>query len=166
MPAPVGYITRIRETTLAGLQALTHGWTNGASHRRGRRSLPLAECQLGLSHPGAHLRSGQVAFHWRDDTTLVKCRPTCRPRAARHPWAYDLTTLGATQCGVPIDALRHLVGGGVVGSLADCLHVHGRRLLARRVAEELAPRLTELPPRGQSRRVLFRHLTVCHQSVD
>jgi len=147
MPAPVEYITRIREN-YARLGYKPYAWVDKRSEPPPWAPLtkPLAECRLGLVASGGIYVSGQVAFHWRDDTTFREV-PTDVPTAelrATH-FAYDLTDARRDPNVVfPIDALRHLVGEGVVGSVSPIAYTFmGGVYSARRVAEELAPRLTE-----------------------
>jgi len=147
MPAPIEYITRIREN-YARLGYKPYAWMDKRSEPPPWAPLtkPLAECRLGLVASGGIYVSGQVAFHWRDDTTFREV-PTDVPTAelrATH-FAYDLTDARRDPNVVfPIDALRHLVSEGVVGSLSPMAYTFmGGVYSARRVAEELAPRLTE-----------------------
>jgi len=147
MPAPIEYITRIREN-YARLGYKPYAWVDKRSEPPPWAPLtkPLAECRLGLVASGGIYVSGQVAFHWRDDTTFREV-PTDVPTAelrATH-FAYDLTDARRDPNVVfPIDALRHLVSEGVVGSLSPMAYTFmGGVYSARRVAEELAPRLTE-----------------------
>jgi len=147
MPAPIEYITRIREN-YARLGYKPYAWVDKRSEPPPWAPLtkPLAECRLGLVASGGIYVSGQVAFHWRDDTTFREV-PTDVPTAelrATH-FAYDLTDARRDPNVVfPIDALRHLVSEGFVGSLSSVAYTFmGGVYSARRVVEELAPRLTE-----------------------
>jgi D-proline reductase (dithiol) PrdB len=147
MSAPIEYITRIREN-YARLGYKPYTWVDKRSEPPPWAPLakPLAECRLGLIASGGIYVSGQVAFHWRDDTTFREV-PTDVPTAelrATH-FAYDLTDARRDPNVVfPIDTLRRLVAERVVGSLAEVAYTFmGGIYSARRVAEELAPRLTE-----------------------
>ena len=147
MSAPIEYITRIREN-YARLGYKPYAWMDKRSEPPPWAPLtkPLAECRLGLVASGGIYVSGQVAFHWRDDTTFREV-PTDVPTAelrATH-FAYDLTDARRDPNVVfPIDTLRRLVAERVVGSLAEAAYTFmGGIYSARRVAEELAPRLTE-----------------------
>ncbi len=147
VPAPIEYITRIREN-YARLGYKPYAWVDKRSEPPPWAPLtkPLAQCRLGLVASGGIYVSGQVAFHWRDDTTFREVPtdvPTTELRATH--FAYDLTDARRDPNVVfPIDALRHLVGEGVVGSLTPIAYTFmGGVYSARRVAEELAPRLTD-----------------------
>jgi len=147
MSAPVEYITRIREN-YARLGYKPYVWVDKRREPPPWTPLtkPLAECRLGLIASGGIYASGQVAFHWRDDTTFREV-PTDVPTAELRVthFAYDLTDARRDPNVVfPIDTLRRLVGEGFVGSIATtALTFMGGIYSARRVAEELAPQMTE-----------------------
>ena len=107
---------------------------------------PLAESRLGLVASGGIYVTGQVAFHYKDDTSwrVIPTDVKTTDLRATH-FAYDLTDARQDPNVVfPIDTLRGLVGKGVIGALA--IHAYtfmGGIYSARRVREELAPRLTE-----------------------
>ena len=143
---PVEYIERIREK----YEALGYGvyqWVFSADappwHPLPK---PLSECRLGLVASGGIYVSGQVAFHYRDDTSLLEISmdvPASELRATH--FAYDLTDARQDANVVfPIDTLRGLTREGVIGSLADNAYTFmGGIYSSRRVREELAPRVTE-----------------------
>ena len=143
---PVDYIERIREK----YEALDYGvyqWVVSADappwHPLPK---PLSECRLGLVASGGIYVSGQVAFHYRDDTSLLKIPmdvPTSELRTTH--FAYDLTDARQDPNVVfPIDTLRGLVGEGAIGNLATNAYTFmGGIYSSRRVREELAPRVTE-----------------------
>jgi D-proline reductase (dithiol) PrdB len=143
---PVQYIDRIREK----YEALGYGayqWVFNAGvppwHPLPK---PLSECRLGLVASGGIYVSGQVAFHYRDDTSLLKIPmdvPTSELRATH--FAYDLTDARQDPNVVfPIDTLHGLAREGAVGSLAANAYTFmGGIYSSRRVREELAPRVTE-----------------------
>lgn len=119
---------------------------------------PLAECRLGLVASGGIYSTGQVAFHYKDDTSF-RVIPTDVKTAdlrATH-FAYDLTDARQDPNVVfPIDTLRGLVSEGVVGALAPHAYTFmGGIYSARRVREELAPQLTERLLAEQVDAVLF-----------
>jgi D-proline reductase (dithiol) PrdB len=143
---PVEYIERIREK----YESLGYGayqWVFSADTPSWHPlPKPLSECRLGLVASGGIYVSGQVAFHYRDDTSLLPIPmdvPTSELRATH--FAYDLTDARQDPNVVfPIDTLRGLVGEGVIGSLAANAYTFmGGIYSSRRVWEELAPRVTE-----------------------
>lgn len=107
---------------------------------------PIAECRLGLIASGGIYATGQVAFHFKDDASFRVIPTDVRTADLRTAhFAYDQTDARSDPNVVfPIDTLRRLVREGVVGSLTDHAHTFmGGIYSARRVREELAPRLTE-----------------------
>jgi D-proline reductase (dithiol) PrdB len=144
---PVAYITRIREN-YARLGYKPYAWVDNSASPPPWTPLekPLSECRLGLVASGGIYVSGQVAFHWRDDTTFREI-PTdvyTEDLRATH-FAYDLSDARRDPNVVfPIDTLRRLVAGGVVGALAPrAFTFMGGIYSARKVAEDLAPKVTE-----------------------
>ena len=147
MGAPVEYITRIREN-YARLGYKPYAWVDRRDDPPPWQPMrkPLSECRLGLVASGGIYAAGQVAFHFRDDTS---CRsistetPTSELRATH--FAYELTDARRDPNVVfPLDTLRRLVAEGVVGSLADPAYTFmGGIYSARRVSDELAPSLAE-----------------------
>jgi D-proline reductase (dithiol) PrdB len=145
--APIEYITRIREN-YARLGYKPYAWVDHSSSPPPWQPLrkPLAECRLGLVASGGIYAAGQVAFHWRDDASFREI-PTTVPTAdlrATH-FAYDLADARRDPNVVfPLDTLRRLVAEGVIGELAPrAFTFMGGIYSARRVAEELAPKITE-----------------------
>ena len=90
--------------------------------------------------------AGQVAFHYRDDTSYREVPTDVATADLRVThFAYDMTDARRDPNVVfPIDPLRRLVAEGVIGELAPLAFTFmGGIYSARRVREELAPRLTE-----------------------
>jgi len=143
---PVDYIPRIREKyTQAGYAP--YQWvvnTDPPPWQPLRR--PLAQCRLGLVASGGIYVTGQVAFHYKDDTSfrVIPTDVKTTDLRATH-FAYDLTDARQDPNVVfPIDTLRSLVSAGVIGALATNAYTFmGGIYSARRVRTELAPRLTE-----------------------
>jgi D-proline reductase (dithiol) PrdB len=107
---------------------------------------PLADCRIGLIASGGIYRSGQIAFHFKDDSSY-RVIPTDVPSEdlrATH-FAYDLTDARRDINVVfPIDTLRALATEGFIGGLTDEAYTFmGGIYSTRRVIDELAPRLVE-----------------------
>lgn len=142
--APVEYIPRIRDN-YARLGYAPYNWVvNEDLPPWARLSKPLSECRLGLAASGGIYMAGQVAFHYKDDTSIREI-PTDADRSrlrATH-FAYDLSDARSDPNVVfPIDTLRRLVREGIVGSLAGrFLTFMGGIYSTRRVLSELAPQL-------------------------
>ena len=107
---------------------------------------PLSQCKLGLVASGGLYVTGQVAFHFKDDTSFRAIPTTVKTTDLRTAhFAYDQTDARKDPNVVfPIDTLRRLVKEGVVGSLAENFYTFmGGVYSSRKVTEDLAPRLTE-----------------------
>jgi D-proline reductase (dithiol) PrdB len=90
--------------------------------------------------------TGQVAFHFRDDTSFRAIPTNVRTADLRTAhFAYDQTDARQDPNVVfPIDTLRRLVREGFIGSLTEHAYTFmGGIYSSRRVREELALRLTE-----------------------
>lgn len=149
MRPPVQYITRIREN-YARLGYGPYAWVD---HRRPSSpppwrllAKPLAASRLALVASGGIYASGQVAFHWKDDTSFraIPTSVATEDLRATH-FAYDLTDARRDPNVVfPIDTLRRLVREGIVGALTENAYTFmGGIYSARRVVEELAPPIVE-----------------------
>ena len=143
---PVDYIPRIQEKyTNEGFTP--YRWvvhTEPPPWQPLRR--PLAVSRLGLIASGGIYRTGQVAFHYKDDTSfrVIPTGVDIADLRATH-FAYDLTDARQDPNVVfPLETLRGLVREGVLGALAAHAYTFmGGIYSARRVQEELAPQLTE-----------------------
>lgn len=106
---------------------------------------PLAQSKLGLVSTAGTYVAGQVAYYYKDDTS-IRAIPNDTPVAnLRFSHVTENYLEDARQdpcCVFPIDALRTLASAGTVGALADnyfsCM---GGIYSQRRVMEELAPSL-------------------------
>jgi D-proline reductase (dithiol) PrdB len=143
---PVDYIERIREKYARDGYPPYQWVVNSAPPPWQPLRRPLAECRLGLVASGGIYVTGQVAFHYKDDTSfrVIPTNVNTVDLRATH-FAYDLTDARQDPNVVfPIDTLRRLVSAGVIGALAEHAYTFmGGIYSARRVREELAPRLTE-----------------------
>ena len=104
---------------------------------------PLSQARVGvLTTAGAYV-AGQVAFHYKDDTSLrniPKSTPTAHLRFAHITENYLVNPRKDPNCVLPIEALRALEDEGEIGALADDLwSCMGGIYSQRRVREELAP---------------------------
>lgn len=146
MSAPVEYRTRIRES-YAKLGYPPYHWAvNPTPPPWQPLPKPLSQCRLGLVATGGIYVTGQVAFHWKDDTSFRVIPKEVRTADLRAThFAYDLTDARRDPNVVfPIDPLRRLERDGVIGELAPhAFTCMGGIYSARRVREELAPKLGE-----------------------
>ena len=80
---------------------------------------PLGEAKVGLVASGGIYRTGQVAFHYRDDFSFreIPADTPVNELRATH-FAYDLTDARRDPNAVfPLAALRNLVDEGRIGGL-------------------------------------------------
>jgi D-proline reductase (dithiol) PrdB len=145
-PAAVDYI-EVTRRTYDTLGYPSYRWVHSADPppwaALGR---PLSECRVALIASGGIYRSGQIAFHFKDDASY-RVIPTAVDTAelrATH-FAYDLTDARQDVNAVfPLDTLRGLVAEGVIGGLVEEAYAFmGGIYSTRRVTDELAPRLAE-----------------------
>ncbi len=141
---PVAYIDRIRDN-YARLGYKPYNWVvNATPAPWAPLGKPLSQCRLGLAASGGIYRAGQVAFHYKDDTSVrdIPADVDSNELRATH-FAYDLSDARTDPNVVfPIDTLRRLVREGFLGGLAARFHTFmGGIYSARRVTEQLAPDL-------------------------
>lgn len=143
---PVPYIERITEK-YASLGYPAYNWVfNPDPPPWQPMRKRLSQCRLGLIASGGIYISGQVAFHYKDDTTYRMIPMDIETHRLRTThFAYDLTDSRRDPNVVfPIDPLRQLVQEGVIGELAEhAFTFMGGIYSARRVRDELAPQLKD-----------------------
>lgn len=146
MSRPVEYITRITEN-YAKLGYKAYQWVKNAERPPWQPlTKPLSQSRVGLIASGGIYATGQVAFHFKDDTSFRAIPTDVQTSDLRTAhFAYDQTDARRDPNVVfPIDTLRRLVKEGVLGSLtANAFTFMGGVYSYRRVAEELAPKLVE-----------------------
>ena len=146
MPQPVEYIRRITDN-YAKLGYKSYQWVHSATLPPWQPlQKPLAECKIGLIASGGIYATGQVAFHFKDDSSFRAIPMDVNTSALRTAhFAYDQTDARRDPNVVfPIDTLRRLVREGVIGSLTDHAYTFmGGIYSSRRVQDVLAPQLTE-----------------------
>ena len=146
MSEPVGYIERIREKYEA-LGFSSYQWVvNKEGPAWQPLKKPLSASRLGLIASGGIYVTGQVAFHYKDDTSFRVIPTDVKTSDLRVThFAYDFTDARQDPNVVfPIDTLRGLQREGVIGELSEHAYTFmGGIYSARRVREELAPQLTE-----------------------
>ncbi len=107
---------------------------------------PLSESRLGLVGSGGIYRSGQVAFHYRDDFSfrvIASDTPVSELRATH--FAYDLGDARRDPNSVfPLEILRSLAAQGRIGELGPNAYAFmGGIYSARLVRDKLAPAIAE-----------------------
>ena len=140
--APVDYIEVTRDA-YAALGFSAYRWVTSAEPAPlAQMRRPLDQSRLALIASGGIYVAGQIAFHFKDDTSfrLVPTDVETRDLRATH-FAYDLTDARRDPNVVfPIDTLRQLVERGKIGSLTrHAFTFMGGIYSSRRVRDELAP---------------------------
>lgn len=143
---PVDYIERTRDQ----YDALGYGAYRWVESETAPPWTPLkkkiSESRVGLVASGGIYVEGQVAFHFKDDTSFrVIDTATPREKLRATHFAYDLTDARNDPNVVfPLDPLRELVADGTIGSLSENAYTFmGGIYSARKVRELLAPAITQ-----------------------
>ncbi len=105
---------------------------------------PLSMSRVGLICSGGIYRSGQIAFHFRDDASYrVIDAQTPKDELRVTHFAYDLRDAREDVNVVyPVEALQGIASAGVIDSLNDNIYTFmGGIYSSRRVRERLAPAL-------------------------
>jgi D-proline reductase (dithiol) PrdB len=143
---PVEYMARIRKQ-YAALGYKPYQWVKSEEPPAWQpMRKPLSKCRLALIASGGIYATGQVAFHFKDDTTFRAISKDVKIEDLRFAhFAYDTTDAKLDPNVVfPIGTLRRLVDEGVIGELAEHAYTFmGGIYSARRVRDELAPQLSE-----------------------
>jgi D-proline reductase (dithiol) PrdB len=145
-PRAVDYI-EVTRTTYDGLGYPPYQWVRSDSPPPwAPLPKPLSRCTVGLIASGGIYRAGQIAFHFRDDSSyrvIPTDVPTSELRATH--FAYDLRDARRDINVVfPIDPLRALAADGVIAGVAPhAFTFMGGIYSSRRVREELAPALRD-----------------------
>lgn len=143
---PIDYIARTRAQYDA-LGYPAYRWVN-KSDRPPMTPIrkPVSESRLALIGSGGIYAHGQVAFHFKDDTSfrVIDTTASTRNLRATH-FAYDLTDARRDVNVVfPIDTLKAIVDEGTLGELSPNAYAFmGGIYSARRVEERLAPEIAD-----------------------
>lgn len=110
-------------------------------------SKPLAASRLGLLSTSGAYALGQVAYHYKDDTSIRALPSSIAASDVRFSHITENYLADAKRdpnCILPLSPLRTLVREGVVGELADqVFSCMGGVYSQRRVREEVAPALLD-----------------------
>lgn len=143
---PVDYIARTRDAYVK-LGYKPYTWVSSeddpplATLRK-----PLSQCRVGLASSGGVYQVGQIAFNYKDDTSLRAIDSSVGLDELRVThFAYDTTDARRDpNCVLPLTAMRHFVQEGRIAALAPTVPTFmGGIYSARRVRDELAPRVAE-----------------------
>ena len=143
---PVDYIERTREQ-YAALGYPPYKWVhNEDDPPLAPVSKPLAESRIGLIASGGIYREGQIAFHYRDDTSYRIIPRDCEVSELRAThFAYDVTDARSDPNVVfPLGTLRAEARDGGIGEVAPNAYTFmGGIYSVRKVRNLLAPALAE-----------------------
>lgn len=129
----------------------------------------LKQARLALVASGGFYRHGQVAFHYRDDTSYRRIPMSTAAGELRVAhFGYDLRDARRDpEIMLPLAGLQQLEAVDMIGSLCtDALTFMGGIYSQRRVSEELIPALTrELEAMRAQAVLLVPACPVCHQNT-
>lgn len=108
---------------------------------------PLARARLGLLSTCGAYALGQVAYHYKDDTSIRALPSNIEPQDLRFSHITENYLLDAKRdpnCILPLAQLRGLRQEGVIGALAEqVFSCMGGVYSQRRVRDEVAPALLD-----------------------
>lgn len=140
---PVAYIPRTRELYAS---YAPYRWVVNEDAPWTPLTKPLSECKVALISSGGIHHRDQVPFHFKDDISYYRIPKDVNIQDLRISH-FGYRTDDARKdpnCVFPIERLRELEAEGVIGEFADPAYTFmGGIYSARRVREELAPRLVE-----------------------
>ena len=143
---PVDYIERTREQ-YGAFGHPPYRWVhNGDDPPFEPFAKPLAQARIGLIGSGGIYRKGQIAFHYRDDTSFRVIPSDTRMSTLRVThFAYDVADARSDPNVVfPLETLRaEALEGGIAELAPNAYAFMGGIYSARKVREILAPALAE-----------------------
>jgi len=146
MSKPVDYLERSR-TQYQALGYPPYQWVHNSDRPPFTRpAKAVADCRVALVASGGVYLKGQVAFHFKDDSSYREIPRDADYRDLRVThFAYDLTDARADPNVVfPLQTLRELAADGYLGEVGPRAYTFmGGIYSSRRVREELAPAIAE-----------------------
>ena len=141
--APIDYIPRTREM-YSGYSP--YRWVVNEDVPWIPLTKPLAQCKVALASSGGVYCKDQKRFHTKHDTSyreIPKHAAMDELRISHFGYRTEDAKVDPN-CVFPLERMRELEAEGVIGELADPAYSFmGGVYSARRVREELAPRLVE-----------------------
>ncbi len=142
---PIDYIQRTR-ALYSSLNYPAYKWVSEQSTPFTKPTKTLSESRVGLICSGGIYLKGQIAFHYKDDTSyrIINSKSSTENLRATH-FAYDLKDARQDINVVfPLDTLRKLLSYGLVGGIADNVYSFmGGIYSSRKVRELLAPNIAK-----------------------
>ena len=142
--SPIDYIERTR-ALYSSLDYPAYTWVHEEEAPLSKLDKPLDQCKVGLICSGGIYLKGQVAFHYKDDTSYRVIQSDCSQEDLRAThFAYDLKDAREDINVVfPLQTLRKLATEGLIKGVADRVYSFmGGIYSSRKVREYLAPSLT------------------------
>jgi D-proline reductase (dithiol) PrdB len=145
MRRPVSYIRQTRDL-YDSLGYEPYQWFEAQSEPDFvKPSKPLAQSKLGLVSTAGTYVAGQVAYYYKDDTSIRPIPVDTPLKDVRFSHVTENYLEDARKdpgCVFPIEALRQLAANGTIGELAEnAFSCMGGIYSQRRVREELIPSL-------------------------
>lgn len=146
-PTPVEYMRRTRDN-YRKLGYTAYQWFHAdTAPRFVKPAKPLAQSRLGMVSTAGTYLHGQVAYHYKDDTSIRKLPSDARMADIRFAHIMQNYLVEARQDPAtvyPAPALKQLHGEGVIGDLAEnYLSCMGGIYSQSRVKSELIPALAD-----------------------
>ena len=142
---PIDYIERTR-ALYSSLNYPAYEWVKEQSAPFTKPTKPLSDSKVGLICSGGIYLKGQIAFHFKDDTSyrVIDSKSRNESLRATH-FAYDLKDAREDINVVfPLNTLQRFVSEGLVGGIADNVYSFmGGIYSSRKVRETLAPNIAK-----------------------
>ena len=170
MNAPVQYMHAVNER-YKSLGYTPYRWVQADDPPPWRPlAKPLSAARIGMLSTAGTYVLGQVAYHYKDDTSIREIPVSTADRDLRFSHVTENYLVDARRdpgCVFPLSALRSLAAEGTIGQLPDrVFSCMGGVYSQRRVREELAPSLLSAFRGQQVDAVLMVPMCpVCHQSA-
>ena len=149
--SPIDYIERTR-ALYSSLDYPSYTWVQEDEAPLSKLKKPLDQCKVGLICSGGIYLKGQIAFHYRDDTSYRIIQSDCLQEHLRVThFAYDLKDAREDLNVVfPLQTLRKLITKGFIKGIANRVYSFmGGIYSSRKVREYLAPSLVEQAMRDE-----------------
>ena len=143
--SPIDYIERTR-ALYSSLDYPSYTWAQEDETPLSKLNKPLDQCKVGIICSGGIYLKGQIAFHYKDDTSYrVISSATSKENLRATHFAYDLKDARKDISVVfPLETLRNLANEGLIGGIADSAYSFmGGIYSSRKVRENLAPSLAK-----------------------
>ena len=143
--SPIDYIERTR-ALYSSLDYPVYTWVHEEEAPLSKLDKALDQCKVGLICSGGIYLKGQVAFHYKDDTSYRVIQSDCPQEDLRAThFAYDLKDAREDINVVfPLQTLRKLATERLIKGVADRVYSFmGGIYSSRKVREYLAPSLAD-----------------------